>query len=70
LYEIEKKIKRELALLEAAMSTQAHYRFIASRRQTLAVPVLTEFREWIDGPMPGVLPKSLLSKALVYMRNQ
>jgi hypothetical protein len=31
---------------------------------------LTEFRKWMDGPMPGVLPKSLLSKPLVYVQNQ
>lgn len=70
LYEIEKMIKRELAQSEPTMSTEDQYRFIASRRQELAVPVLTEFRKWIDGPMPGVLPKSLLSKALVYVQNQ
>ena len=63
-------IKRELAQSEPTMSTEDQYRFIASRRQELAVPVLTEFRKWIDGPMPGVLPKSLLSKALVYVQNQ
>ncbi len=31
---------------------------------------LTEFRKMVDGPMPGVLPKSLLSKALAYVQNQ
>jgi transposase len=70
LYEIEKMIKRQLAQSEPTMSTEDQYRFIASRRQELAVPVLTEFRKWMYGPMPGVLPKSLLSKALVYVRNQ
>jgi hypothetical protein len=45
LYEIEKMIKRELVQSETAMSTEDDYRFIASRRQKLAVPVLTEFRK-------------------------
>jgi transposase len=63
-------IKGKLVQSETTMSTEDKYRFIATRREGLAVPVLTEFRKWIDGPMPGVLPKSLLTKALVYVQNQ
>jgi hypothetical protein len=54
-YEIEKMIKRELAQSETTMSIEDQYHFIASGRQELAVPVLTEFRQWIDGPMVGVM---------------
>jgi hypothetical protein len=41
LYEVEKMFKRELAQSEATMSTEYQYRFIAARRQELAVPVRT-----------------------------
>ncbi len=58
-YEIEKMIKRELAQSETTMSIEDQYHLIASGRQELAVPVLTEFRKWIDGPMPGVVRNGL-----------
>jgi transposase len=39
-------------------------------RQQYALPILTEFRGWIDKQLPAVLPKSPLAAAIIYTTNQ
>jgi len=39
-------------------------------RQTHAVPILEEFKQWLDDEIEGVLPKSPLGKAMNYALNQ
>jgi transposase len=38
-------------------------------RQDLAVPILNQFRTWLDGQRAEVLPKSPLGEAFTYVRN-
>ena len=43
---------------------------IAARRQQEALPLLDEFKAWLDKTRPEVPEKSLLGKAVVYSLNQ
>ena len=43
---------------------------VCSYRQEKAVPVLTEFKKWLEIKLPQVPPKSLLGKAIIYTLNQ
>ena len=38
-------------------------------RQELAVPILEEFRVWLEGQRPQVLPKSPMAEAIGYALN-
>jgi hypothetical protein len=69
LYAIEKEIKAEIAKLppDADEATRAAIRLRA--RQEKAVKVWDDFEAWLEAERPGVLPKSPLSGALGYMRN-
>lgn len=58
LYTIEREIKHE--------SDAERYRV----RQAQAVPILGDFREWLDQHANAVLPKSLLGEAIHYSINQ
>jgi transposase len=69
LYAIEKEIKEKLAKLpeEADEPTRAAIRLRV--RQEQAVPVWEAFEKWLEAEGPNVLPKSPLSGALGYLRN-
>ena len=44
---------------------------VLARRQQLSAPLMKELRTWLDGPLAArVVPKSLLGKAVGYLRNQ
>lgn len=58
LYRIEKQIK--------GLSVEERYRI----RQEQSVPLLGQFKVWLDKSAPNVLPKSLLGNALNYALNQ
>lgn len=58
LYRIEKQIK--------ALSIQERYRI----RQQKAIPLLMQFKTWLDKSALSVLPESLLGKAIQYALNQ
>lgn len=60
LYKIEKEAK------EQELSPEQIY----DRRQALAVPILDEFKIWLDSRIEKVPPKSLLGKAINYTLNQ
>lgn len=60
LYKIEKQaIKKELSAEE-----------IYKERQEKAVPILNEFKKWLDAKVEQAPPKSLLGKAINYTLNQ
>jgi len=40
------------------------------RRQAESLPILAEFRQWLDSASPGVLPKSKIGEAVSYAVNQ
>jgi hypothetical protein len=40
------------------------------RRQSQPLPILAEFRQWLDAVSPRVLPKSKIGEAVSYARNQ
>jgi len=58
LYRIEKRIKD--------LPIEERHRI----RQKNSVPLLNEFKTWLDKSAPNVLPESLLGKALNYALNQ
>jgi len=58
LYRIEKLIKD--------LPIEERYRI----RQEKSVPLLNQFKTWLDDSAPNVLPESLLGKALNYALNQ
>jgi transposase len=58
LYRIEKQIK--------GLPIEERYR----TRQEKSVPLLNQFKTWLDKSAPNVLPESLLGKALNYALNQ
>ncbi len=60
LYKIEKDMR------ERNLSPDEIYR----QRQEKSVPVLTEFKKWLEIKSPQVPPKSLLGKAISYTLNQ
>ena len=60
LYKIEKKARQEnISVTE-----------LYERRQASAVPILDEFKKWLDHRVEKVPPKSLLGKAIHYTLNQ
>ena len=72
LYAIEKAIKAEIAKTvpedERDESRRAAIRLRI--RQERAVPVLERFRQWLEDQRQDVLPKSPISTAIGYVRNQ
>lgn len=58
LYRIEKQIK--------GLTIEERYRI----RQEKSVPLLNQFKVWLDKSAPNVLPESLLGNALNYALNQ
>jgi len=60
LYKIEKEAK------QAKLTTEQLY----EERQSKAVPLLKEFKKWLDARVEKVPPKSLLGKAIHYTLNQ
>jgi transposase len=60
LYKIEKQAR------EQELSAADLYR----ERQEKAVPILNEFKKWLDAKVEQVPPKSLLGKAISYTLNQ
>lgn len=60
LYKIEKEAK------ELGLSAEDLYR----KRQEQALPILDEFKKWLDAEIEKVPPKSLLGKAINYTLNQ
>jgi transposase len=58
LYRIEKQIE--------ALPIEARYQI----RQEKSVPLLKQFKTWLDKSAPNVVPESLLGKALNYALNQ
>jgi len=60
LYKIEKDARQE-----NLSATELH-----QKRQASAVPILDEFKKWLDHRVEKVPPKSLLGKAIHYTLNQ
>ncbi len=60
LYKIEKQAR------EKGLSADELY----AERQSKAVPILEEFKKWLDATVEKVPPKSLLGKAVNYALNQ
>jgi len=60
LYKIEKQVR------EKKMSAEEIY----SERQEKAVPLLNEFKKWLDAKVEQAPPRSLLGKAINYTLNQ
>lgn len=60
LYAVEKQAREE------KLSAQKRH----ALRQEKAAPVVADIRAWLEKSLPGVPPKSLLGKALRYMRDQ
>lgn len=60
LYAIEKRLKSE------KLQPDERYRV----RQTESIPILNEFKRWLDEMTPQVIPKGLLGKAIQYTRQQ
>ena len=60
LYKIEKEAR------ELGLSAEGLYR----KRQEQALPILDEFKKWLDAQVEKVPPKSLLGKAINYTLNQ
>jgi len=60
LYKIEKEAR------EQKLSSEQLY----EKRQTEAVPILDEFKKWLDARVEKVPPKSLLGKAIHYTLSQ
>jgi transposase len=70
LYTIERDIKAEIAKLppDGDEPTRAAIRLRV--RQERSVPVLEDFKAWLDAQKPDVLPKSPMGAAIGYVRNQ
>jgi transposase len=70
LYTIERDIKAEIAKLppDGDEPTRAAIRLRV--RQERSVPVLENFKAWLDAQKPDVLPKSPMGAAIGYVRNQ
>jgi transposase len=64
LYAIEKEA-RELVAAQGLHSAAADEVFLRLRQEK-ALPVLTNFKTWIDAEQPKVLPKSLIGLAIAY----
>ena len=60
LYKIEKQAR------EKGLSAEEIYK----ERQEKAVPILNEFKKWLDAKVEQAPPKSLLGKAIAYTLNQ
>ena len=60
LYKIEKEAR------EQGLSTEQLY----GQRQSKAIPILTEFKNWLDVRVEKVPPNSLLGKAINYTLGQ
>ena len=58
------KIEKEAK--ELGLSAEELYR----KRQEQALPILDEFKKWLDAKIEKVPPKSLLGKAINYTLNQ
>jgi transposase len=69
LYAIEKEIKAEIAKSPADADETTRAAIRLRLRQEKAVKVWADFEAWLGAERPGVLPKSPLSGALNYMRN-
>jgi transposase len=63
---ISKLYKIEKQACEKKMSPEQLY----DLRQSVAVPILDEFKKWLDARMENVPPKSLLGKAVHYTFSQ
>jgi transposase len=70
LYTIERDIKAEIAKLppDGDEPTRAAIRLRV--RQERSVPVLENFKAWLDAQKPDVLPKSPMGAAIGYVQNQ
>jgi transposase len=70
LYAIERDIKAEIATLppDADEPTRAAIRLRV--RPARSVPVLENFKAWLDAQKPDVLPKSPMGAAIGYVKNQ
>ena len=70
LYAIERDIKADIATLppDADEPTRAAIRLRV--RQERSVPVLENFKAWLDAQKPDVLPKSPMGAAIGYVQNQ
>jgi transposase len=63
-------IGRLYALEEEFLSAQLDEESIGQARAAHAVPILTQFKEWLDRERPRVLPKSAIGDAFRYTSNQ
>ena len=70
LYAIERDIKAEIAKLPPDADEPARAAIRLRVRQERAVPVLENFKAWLDAQKPDVLPKSPMGAAIGYMQNQ
>jgi transposase len=67
LYAIEKEARLLIAAQQLEGAAADEVRFC--RRQEKSLPVLSNFKTWLDAEQPKVLPKSLIGLAIAYTLN-
>lgn len=65
-----KYIRKLYAIERAAREEELGPEALLERRKTKAVPVLTEFKAWLNAVVETTPPQSLLGKAISYSLNQ
>src|SRR5262249_40897861 len=66
LYDVEDRVKEALPATAAPEQRDAAFR---ERRQAAAVPLLIDFRRWLEEQQAQVLPKSPIGQAISYALN-
>ena len=67
LYSVEHKIAESLESQGLAGTTADDYRLSVRRRES--APQLQSLKQWIDGAMPGLLPKSPIRQGFAYIQR-
>ena len=68
LYGIEKTAKKKRE--EYKNDDEGFYEYRRKLRQEQSVPIICEFKAWLDANKDNILPKSLIGKAFTYSLNQ
>jgi transposase len=70
LYRLEKELRERTAGEWQGLSIEIRAALIASERRAHALPILAEFRKWLDQQAISALPKSPIGVAVRYALNQ
>ncbi len=68
-YDAVQYIKQLYAIEKIAVDNKLSYQEIYKLRQEKSVPILLEFKAWLDAKGPLIPPKSSLGEAIVYALN-